>query len=416
MAVPEWVPMEWPASWGRPEDLARIKGSPVNCLLFSARADAGLRDAAKQKGIEVLQPGDARLAWHLWKDLDWAKAADPVAIKDGFWPQLSRKAGNSEQAGPTGAPWLDSNGWLLQLARSLAPGRTIWIKSDPPENVKGLSKSAFLLAVLEAWAYGGRRPVWIPADRFDEAWPQVNAALQWMKAQTEWGSWPVPAALVVVSDFAGPNEYTGTEVLNLAARQNIAWTAVEKRTLSGTTLHGRKAVLWIDADAPAGAQGVALRSFVQSGGLVLCLKSAASAFGSLTPQTGAHPRFHIAAVGKGRVAIAAKDWDDPWTLASDAHLLTSRRWDLVRVFNPGSLNWHYTASPDGKKAALQILNYSFRGAGHMVSLKFPVAAKSARFFKLGEGQPHPLELHKSAGGPEVWLPSFDLYSAVELEL
>jgi hypothetical protein len=412
----DWIPVDWPAPWAQPERLKVLEGSPVNCLLLSAPASAPLREAAARAHLDLIEPGSKQVAWSLLKEINWADPANPVAIKDGFWPQLAWKKGDEAQAGPTGAPWLDSNSWIIQLARSRAPGRTIWITSEPPADPLSVRPASFLLAVTEAWVFGARRPVWIPADRFDSIWKNIPPALEWMGQHREWTQWSVPASLTVVSDFSGPNEYMSSEVLNLAVRQNILFSALERKRLDAAALRGRRAVLWIDSQAPDAAQTKILRAFVEAGGLLLCQNAAAAPFGKLSPHPDFHTRFSIATLGKGRVAVSRADYDDPWTLISDAHLLTSRRWDPVRLYNGGSLNWHYTLSPDGKRAVLHLLNYSLGPSGNQVSVQFLAPAQSARWYVLSKPTAQSLEIRRSPGRQEIWLPPFDLYAAVELEL
>jgi hypothetical protein len=408
--------MEWPKSWAQPERLKMLEGTPINCLLLAEPAAPAFREAAARAGVEVIEPGGKQVAWALWKEIDWAKPPEPVAIKDGFWPQLARKKGDEADAGPTGAPWLDSNGWIIQLARSRAPGRTVWLKSDPPEAPQNVMRNSFILAVAEAWVFGARRPVWIPEPRFEETWKPMVQALSWMAERRAWGEWTVPAGLLVVSDFSGANEYMSTEVLNLAARQNLPFNACERSSLDAASLRAKRAVLWVDPQLPDAAHLKLLRSFVDAGGLLLCSKAVSASFAKLTPGTADHPRFTFATLGKGRVAASKQDFDDPWILAADAHLLMSRRWDEVRLFNGTSVNWHYTVSPDGKRAVMHLLNYSLRGAGNQVTAQFLAPARAASWHVPSKAAAEPLEIRRPSGRQEVWLPSFDLYAAVELEL
>jgi hypothetical protein len=62
--------------------------------------------------------------------------------------------------------------------------------------------------------------------------------------------------------------------------------------------------------------------------------------------------------------VARKELTDAYQIAVDTQFLTSHACDLVKVYNSSSSGCSFfTASPDGKKALLQILSYAnARGA------------------------------------------------------
>jgi hypothetical protein len=144
-------------AWAEPEALDLLTGSPVSCLVVTwADGSAGDEDqqraltaliaAARQRGLSVVGWGSA--APDLRRAAATARAgglaalatdsADPVPDFDvlrfrkrGFdhrpppdflgdldavWPgmKLDLQAGVDAVSGPTGAPWLDSNGWYVR--------------------------------------------------------------------------------------------------------------------------------------------------------------------------------------------------------------------------------------------------------------------------------------------------------------
>lgn len=416
--------MEWPASWRDPAQLALLEGSPVNCLLLPPEAPAAIRAAAAAKGLDC--PG--KIPWRMIKELDWQSKEPLLAIKDAFWPELSRRGGRSDtsEAAPTGPPWLDANGWLIQLARARTPDRTVWIKSDPPEDASRLAASNYQLALAEAWAYGARRPVWLapqaaegvaagnPAAR--QMWEQVKRTVAWTEARLGWKSWRPFARLLIMSDYSGLNEYTATETLILAARRNLAFLPCETARFDAAKLAGMRAVLYVD-DAPLPPRTVqALEQFMRGGGLVLALNKPAAAFKGVKPLGDPHPRFDLYAVGKGRLAVSKGDYDDPYLLAQDTHLLMSRRHDAVRLFNAGSIQWFHLASPDGKRWLINLVNYSRWGSANQVSLQTWQAIKGARIHSPETAEPAALEIDKETGHFEVHLPRFAVHASVELEI
>ena len=107
-----------------------------------------------------------------------------------------------------------------------------------------------------------------------------------------------------------------------------------------------------------------------------------------------------------------EEWYDPYTLAEKVHQLVSRRKDVVRIWNGGSMNCHYTASPDGESAVVQLVNYSRRKGLNEVTLGLRERFRSARFVPLGESAD--IEPAEARFGIELPLPAFSVYAGIEL--
>jgi hypothetical protein len=420
MTADAWIPFVWPGSWRDPALLDRLAGTPLNCLLPPEDA-ASVRQAALARGLAC-----PRVTWKTWSETDWHAKADLFAVGGAVWPNLARSGGSSQQAGPTGAPWLDANGWIILLARSRAPqGATVWIQSDPPDDVRGIDESQYRLALTEAWAYGARRPLRLAPHHAEalargseaalELWRGLMQLLEWQRERDAWRSWPAVAALLVVSDFSGANEYMAGEALNLAARQGVAFQPCETARLTAQGFAGRRAVLYVDSQPMPASALAAVRTFVEAGGLLVATRAAAQPFGPLRQSNEPHPRFQIFTLGRGRVAIGLADFDDPWLLARDTHLLMSRRWDTIRLFNGGSLQWYQAASPGGARSVVHLVNYARRPSANVVSMQINGPVRAARLHLPGAGPPQVLGLERVAGRMEVSLPSFDIHCAVELE-
>ena len=72
-------------------------------------------------------------------------------------------------------------------------------------------------------------------------------------------------------------------------------------------------------------------------------------------------RYEWRTSGKGRIAFAKSEFDDPWVVAQESVLLISHRYDLLRFWNGGSVGSYFTVAPDRKRALVQILFYAERG-------------------------------------------------------
>ena len=421
MSTPvELVPIEWPASW-RSEQLGLLHDTPFNALAFKDAPPAGVAEAAKAAGITV-----PPAVWKAWKDVDWAKPEDVIAVGDGFWPAYSYKGLADGSAGPTGEPWLDANGWLYLYTRSRARERAVWLRSDPPEDPRTVRQPHLHLLLAEAFAYGGRRPLWLPPEFAaalsagnDHAlgdWKKLVDTARWFQQRDAWRSWPAVAPLVVLSDFSGDNEYLAGETMLLAARKQIPFWPVPVAQAQASDLAGRRAVLYLDQAPPSPGSLALLKTFAAEGGLVLAGPASAKAFAGLKPVAAhPHPRFDIFALGRGRVALARAAFDDAWTLADDAHLMVSRRFDPVRLFNGGLLHTHTAASPDGKRMLVHIVNYAAEPFFHTVVLQVTRPIRSAKIHLPGASEPKSAEIGGDPARPEIVIPHFSVYLAVELE-
>jgi hypothetical protein len=482
MLQPEdWVPLRWPSgpaaiaaaknkdeanvltAWHRAEALSLIVNSPVNCLVVTWAAgtaeDAEQQSTlkplvveAKKQGLAVvgeikgeslkaieaarsaglngvlldkLVPAPGLVVITATPGAEVPKASPPpiAALSDASWPHIPpRRGGTNPAAGPTGMPWVDSNGWLVQLAHAKAPGKTIWLSDSPPPDL-ALPDAGYSVAVADAEAYGARWIVSLQAALrrgltagdagAKQTWKSVTGALDFFSRHKNWRGQIGIARLGVISDFSGGNKLMAQELLNLAARRPLPCRAIDRTNFAPESITGLRTIVWADAQMPDGGVQKLLNAFVREGGLLLAAGAAAGLAASMKPAGSHEGRFNLFASGKGRVGIAVKPWSDPFLLAADAHLLMSRKHDVLRAWNGGSSNFNYTATPDRRSAVVQIVNYTGRPVGGDMSLYVAHAYKTAVLHRLTGGQPEPLKITPTAQGVEVYLPPFAAYAAVE---
>lgn len=414
VGVQQWVPFEWPESWAGAERLRLLEGTPFNCLLLGD-AHGRVREAAEARGF--ICPAGVR--WQSWREAEWSKPGELLAISDGFWPELSSKGDDSEEAGPTGAPWLDANGWLIEMARARLPApAAVWIKSDLPEDQRGVRWQHYQLNLIEAWAYGARRPLALAAPHAEAlargeaaaaaGWKAIQAAQKWMDGHEAWRAYAPFARLAVASDFTGPNEYISTETLLLAARLGIAFVPLDRARFNAGGLAQQKALLWCDpVPVPA-----AVRPWVEQGGTLIAMPAALKEWQSGAVHDDSHPRFRVHRTGQGRIAAARAEFDDPWLLAKDAHLLMSRRHDAVRLFNAGSLQYRH-AHAQGRHV-VHLLNYTLRPSGNQTAIQIALPVRAARLHVPGKPAVE-IALSREIGGLETYVHAAPVYTAVEFE-
>src|SRR3954453_24103723 len=105
----EWTPMRWPAAWTHPAALALLRGTAINYLLIDPEPGLdSVRSEARKAGLQVADPGTLNAGISLVKG-EWAGV------------RMSRGQGGGASAGPTGAAWVNSNGWAIRLAAALNP-------------------------------------------------------------------------------------------------------------------------------------------------------------------------------------------------------------------------------------------------------------------------------------------------------
>lgn len=396
----DWIPMRWPAAWADASKLELVRRTPINCLIGDSPLPFALGE------IHFLR-------------LDPASPPEGVVLVEGVWPsvKMARRDPNAAETGPTGAPWVDSNGWRIRLAQALNPGKTVWLTYDPPKSAEVVPPAAFALAVAEAEAYGAH---WVISldERFRqglesssseavEAWNKIAAVLRLSAAHPEWRMFEPVAPLAVISSFGGESEFLSREFLNLADRRGLAYHIVPLARAGEIALARFKAALYIESGPPQGALREKLLAFARQGGLLIVPAP-------LTPGQPAETRFghDIYPIGKGKIAAPKEAWSDPYVLAGDVHLLIGHRQDPMRIWNAGMMNALYLASSDGSRGVVHLVNYSLRSTLDAVTLGFPKAYQSATVFT-AEGAT-PVQPHKRRLGVEFPLPPFSTYAAIEL--
>ena len=460
--------METLETWGQPSTLELLKGTPINCLIvdwaygepedsaqqraLKSLLEAGRRleisfvgkvaakegsgaavAAARAAGLSAVMLGDtsgqsfdlpAILQFPRDK-VAWETASTIFSSKENVWPGLSLETmkGDTAIAGPTGIPWVNSNAWFSLLAGELAPGKTLWLDFDPPDSSNVLHPADYDLAIADSRAYGSR---WIISldDKLRAAIPKGNSqakgvwekmceALAFFESHGEWEAFKSQGILGVISDFRGENAFLSGEVLNLLNRRQVQFQIVEKSRPLPAPTNGLKAILWLDKQAPGAEQHSMLLAFARQGGLVI----AAAYWGppEVKP-TRKDPslQYKMYNLGKGQIAVAEEEFQDPYQVAVDTHLLVSRRNDLVRLYNPASTTCHSSIDPGHRKRLVQVLNYSSQPADS-VTLWMNTRAGSARLWRLGTKDALTVQGVAAAPGTDFGLPPISVYCALEFE-
>jgi hypothetical protein len=119
-------------------------------------------------------------------------------------------------------------------------------------------------------------------------------------------------------------------------------------------------------------------------------------------------------VGHGQIAVSEEGFLDPFQVAMDAHMLVSRRNDLVRLFNPGTTNCHVSLDPLHQKRLVQVLNYS-SGTASFVTLWMNHYARSAQLWSPESKTSRSVAGALAGEGTEFNLPPVLVNCALEVE-
>lgn len=408
--------MRWPAGWVDPSGLALLQGTSINYLLVETGAvlEAVVAEAQK-KGISVGEPGSPPAG---------------VTIAKGEWPGVELARNGAVTAGPTAAPWVDSNGWGVRLAAALHPQSAIWVDAAPKPSRS--SPKSYVMAFADAAARGGRWIISLDAQLASaiaaqepgalDTWNQLNRAADFFAAHKGWSDYVAEAVIGVVSDYSGKNEPLTGELLNLLDRTNEQYRIIPQAALSASSLTGLKAVICPDEDVPAPELQKQILAFVEGGGLLI----AGPQWDRILPGTpirkAEHPRYFLRAHGRGKVAIAKADLNDAYLLANDSLVLVSHQNDLLRFWNGGAVGSFFTMARDRRRALVQMLFYVDRGnlqrggMGDEITVSVAGRYRSARIRTLEQPSPRELEMEPVKDGVELHFPAVSPYAAIELDV
>ena len=295
-----------------------------------------------------------------------------MAIAGNVWPGVNiTQGGGDANAGPTSLPWLDSNGWYIQLTRArLRP--PLWVTFDPPGKGAVFSARSYANAIADSEIAGGRWLISLDDDfRASladgaapalQSWKEIATAARFFRDHAEWRSYRSLGLVGVISDFNGANFEMSGEVLNLMARRDLLFRVIWKTQAAAQPFTGLKALLYADAAAPDAALRRKITDFVEQGGLLITGPGWGSQGKPAPPDFPT--QFDVRVLGKGRLAVARQALTDPYQVAAETQLLLSHRYDLVKIYNaPSSGCTRFTAPAEGRKALLQCVSYADGGRG-----------------------------------------------------
>jgi len=297
--------------------------------------------------------------------------------KRALWPSLGMTGSGRAEAGPTGAPWVNANGWLIRVAQFLDPAKPVVLATVP-------ASPAHTLAVADSMAYGAAWAVTHSA----ETWPAVQKALAFFERNVAWRAWEPVAGITLISDFTGPDERIGGECLNLLSRRQVGTRLAKPGDIPNTA-----AAAWVSAK-PVPYEKYS--PWIRNGGTLIV-----------------HGEANSRIEGKGRIVGRPEAWTDVYAAAAGIHLALTRRSDVLRLWNAGSFNSFYQMEPGAKHAVVHLINYARNRSSDNISIWLARPWKKAALSTFDNQTL--LKTSPSNGGIEIPLPQLGVYAAIELE-
>jgi hypothetical protein len=340
-----------------------VKGSADHAAAIAAARAAGLAAVAMQdfRG----QADFPVIPWGERAKMPWDAPGPLLAATGNVWPGVTM-AGFGDNAGPTAVPWLDSNGWFVQMARARTQ-KPLWLMFDPPGKGRVLTAANYQTAICDAEITGGRWAISLDDTlragltegnaTARDTFSQIGETIMFFKKHADWRTFRPLGAFGVVSDFAGDNYDMSGEILNLAARRNLQFRVIWKSQALEQPFKRLKAILYADKAAPGAQLRRKLMDFAQQGGLLITGPQWGPAGTPADP--GFDTQFAVRNFGKGRLAVAKGELTDAYQVAVEAQFLVSHANDLVKIYNSSSSGCTLVmGSPDGKRALVQVLAFA----------------------------------------------------------
>ncbi len=454
--------------WHDPAALEILQGSPLNCLVVSwaagipedaaqQKAAAPLLEAARARGLAVVgwtegavdpqaaiaaaksaglsavalqkftgQSDFPVISWGDQGSVPWEAKGPVLAVTNNVWPGVSAPTrGADASAGPTSLPWLDSNGWFIQMARARAKA-PLWVLFDPPGKGTQVLPQRYVTAICDSEAPGARWVISLDDDLRSgltagnasarESLRQIGRAAAFFESRGEWRTYRSLGLVGVISDFAGDNFSGSGEILNLMARRDLLFQVIWRQQALDRPFSGLKALVYPDSAVPPQPLRQKILKFVEQGGLLVA--GAQWALPGKLENPGFDSQFDVRVYGKGRIAPARKEMPDAYDVAVETQFLLSHRNDLFKIYNSASSGCtRFTASPDGKRAVLEGVSFADRRASGVKTVWVRDNRGSARLWVIGaDPVPIPAAPSEEYVGVEYDLPekaSAEAYFALE---
>jgi len=432
--------MRWPGADAT--SLARLEGSPVNCILLErAQWRPAILDAAAARNIQSLavvrsaedaaslpEKGIDGVVVETLLPTSIAKSLRdryPVALiaprpqmieqcdaeicgtREALWAGIRLEQDGTAHAAPTSAPWIDTNIGFLRFAGALTP-KPLWLAHEPPP-AKVWPVERYLSAIGDAAAGGGTWIVsldqdlarrWLAGDpRAEAIWKRISAQLAFFARHRDWLRLPPSGRLAIIQD-----ESTGAllsaGLLDMIGSRHTPARIVPPSKIAPDRLKGSRIAINVEPATLPTAARAGLKQFATSGGRVVS-----------NPDDFRFPKAEGYLLDLNKLPKAELDrFEFLWR----SLLSTTRGENLgVRLFNVASILSSLVADPATGRSFLFLINYAEHAAEN-ITMYVPGKLKSARAY-MPEGQPKNLESYSVEEGTAFDLDRFATAAIIEFE-
>ena len=442
-ASPEWIPARWQSS--DPKSLELVAETPINCLLLEkSEWSPAFVKAAAARGIAtlgVVRPGPGALeearqpaalgmsgvvlegdfdpkvrnALHDSKILTvelpsrahmrFDDPSEPVIGSDqGLWPGIEIEQDGAAKSAPSGAPWIDTNTGFLRFVRAYTD-KPVWIANEPPAKTV-LPVNRYLQAIGDAAIAGASWVVSLDSDfnhrllaheaRAMADWKRIGAALNYYASHKDWKAMQPHGQLALVEDV-GSGALLSGGILDMIAVKHTPVQPVPNPKLSGAVMKNKQMAVDVDPGALTPPQKDVLRNFTRAGGTLL----------------SAPPGWTFPMPKNGAITLSNDDFKKLDEIWKEVNGMMGRTNLGARLFNVSSMLSNLVGTPDGKRVALHLVNYT----------DFPVESITAhvlgtythaRLYAPGQ-EPKDLPVYKVEEGTGVDIDKVDVLATIVLE-
>jgi hypothetical protein len=421
--VTDCVPMRWPS--GDPKTLQVLSGGPVSCLLLErSQWSKPFVEAAAKIHIQTLgvvrRPGDLNdavpaavgfgiaglvLAGEFDSgEIEAASKTLPVVLltsrrrmlepstaevigtAEAVWPGIRvLSADGSASAGPSSAPWIDTNSGFIRFIRSLN-SQPVWIANLPPEK-RVFTPEHYLAAITDAASMGAQ---WIVAldddlqsrlaareDKALVAWNRICDYLHFFDQQKELTHLLWPSELLVVEDAKDGALLTGG-LLDMVESRHTPFRVTTSSRLKPEDLRNTRIVVDMEGPRlPEEKRGLLIPP-AQGGPVVISPP--------MNWQLPPMPGFVLSLNQLAKSDLA--EFESVWDRISIA---TGRKNLGVRVFNGAGMLSSVQAPPNRERLVVTLINYTGYPV-ESITVYFPDSRKRVTMLT-PEGNPKALKTY-----------------------
>jgi hypothetical protein len=283
----------------------------------------------------------------LRRQMNLDSGAAVIGTYQGVWPGIHAEESGETKAGPSGAPWIDTNAGFLRFVRASTKS-AVWIANTPPAG-KSYAATRYIQVIADAAMIGAR---WVIAldpsfnsrllageKRALDDWQRISKVLGYYEAHKEWRMAEPFARLALVEDVETGALLSGG-ILDMIAVRHTPVRPVRPRQLSAKSLSAATLAVNVDPESLTPSHKEALTAFTRAGGTLLTGPP-----GWKFPQ----PRQDQITLEKDDL----KKLDDIWR---EMNSMTGRRNLGARLFNVSSMLSNIVELPD--QVLIHLANYS----------------------------------------------------------